>query len=166
MEQCISIGVSCPRSIVKHLYFYFIVFAYFIGTYLTVNLFIPMFRQIGNLSIYAVCQLQIDLIDGTFLIFQYLEQRFSLTVRIVITLSYILVTVSSRETKSQSMFRTSIFVQIFYIAVILYGPSLALSQVTGLHIWLAVGSCGIICTLYTSIVCILLLKYVNMKSIE
>jgi hypothetical protein len=39
------------------------------------------------------------------------------------------------------------------MAVVLYGPSVALSQVTGLHIWLAVGSCGIVCTLYTSIVC-------------
>ena len=31
-----------------------LVFAYFIGTYLTVTLFIPMFRRTGNLSIYAV----------------------------------------------------------------------------------------------------------------
>jgi hypothetical protein len=38
------------------------------------------------------------------------------------------------------------------MGVILYGPSLALSQVTGLNIWLAVGSCGLVCTIYTSIV--------------
>jgi len=38
------------------------------------------------------------------------------------------------------------------MAVILYGPSLTLAQVTGLDIWLAVGSCGLVCTLYTSIV--------------
>ncbi|CAF4779436.1 unnamed protein product, partial [Rotaria sp. Silwood1] len=37
------------------------------------------------------------------------------------------------------------------MGVILYGPSLALSQVTGLNIWLAVGSCGLVCTVYTSI---------------
>lgn len=43
-------------------------------------------------------------------------------------------------------------VKILYMSVILYGPSLALSQVTGLNIWLAVGSCGLICTIYTSIV--------------
>ena len=38
------------------------------------------------------------------------------------------------------------------MSVILYGPSLALSQVTGLNIWVAVGLCGIVCTVYTSIV--------------
>ncbi|CAF0969556.1 unnamed protein product [Adineta steineri] len=114
MSAATLLGIPLEVYSYGTIYIYWI-FAYFIGTYLTVNLFIPMFRQIGNLSIYA-----------------YLEQRFSLTVRIVITLSYI-------------------FVTIFYIAVILYGPSLALSQVTGLHIWLAVLSCGIICTIYTSI---------------
>lgn len=38
------------------------------------------------------------------------------------------------------------------MSVILYGPSVALSQVTGLNIWLSVGSCGLVCTIYTSIV--------------
>ncbi|CAF1193306.1 unnamed protein product [Rotaria magnacalcarata] len=114
MSAAALLGIPLEIYSYGTMYVYWI-FAYFIGTYLTVNLFIPMFRQIGNLSIYA-----------------YLEQRFSITVRIVITICYILVT-------------------IFYIAVILYGPSLALSQVTGLHIWLAVLSCGIICTIYTSI---------------
>ncbi|CAF2743440.1 unnamed protein product [Rotaria sp. Silwood2] len=114
MSAATLLGIPIEIYSYGTMYIYWI-FAYFIGTYLTVNLFIPMFRQIGNLSIYA-----------------YLEQRFSLTVRIVVTLIYMVVT-------------------IFYIAVILYGPSLALSQVTGLNIWLTVGSCGIICTLYTSI---------------
>jgi hypothetical protein len=54
MEQCIFIGVGFNSGLLKYWYGYSIVFAYFIGTYLTVNLFIPMFRQIGNLSIYAV----------------------------------------------------------------------------------------------------------------
>ncbi|CAF2832658.1 unnamed protein product [Rotaria sp. Silwood2] len=36
------------------------------------------------------------------------------------------------------------------MAVIIYGPSLALSQVTGLNIWIAVGVCGLVCTIYTS----------------
>ncbi|CAF1339041.1 unnamed protein product [Rotaria sordida] len=96
------------------MYLYWI-FAALIGTYFTVTLFIPMFHQIGNYSVYA-----------------YLEQRFSLTVRIVVTIIFILN-------------------NTIYIAVILYGPSLALSQVTGLDIWFAIGSCGIICTLYTSV---------------
>ncbi|CAF1033046.1 unnamed protein product [Rotaria sp. Silwood1] len=96
------------------MYLYWIV-AWFIGAYFTANLFIPIFRRIGNISIYA-----------------YFEQRFSLSVRIIIT----------------SMF---VIVNMIFLAIILYGPSLALSQVTGLHIWFAIGSCGIICTLYTSI---------------
>ncbi|CAF1117779.1 unnamed protein product [Adineta steineri] len=91
------------------------IFPWFIGTYLTVNFFIPKYHYIGSASIYA-----------------YLEQRFSLTIRILVTCSFVLVTILS-------------------MAVILYGPSLALSQVTGLNIWIAVGLCGIICTIYTSI---------------
>ena len=56
MEQCISIGVGIFgfRFSKENIHSFDLVFAYFIGTYLTVNLFIPMFRQIGNLSIYAV----------------------------------------------------------------------------------------------------------------
>ena len=38
------------------------------------------------------------------------------------------------------------------MSVILYGPSLTLSQVTGLNIWIGIGSCGLVCTLYTAIV--------------
>ncbi|UJR26002.1 hypothetical protein I4U23_007348 [Adineta vaga] len=114
MSAATLLGIPLEIYSYGTIYIYWF-FAYFIGTYFTAKLFIPLFRQIGNLSIYA-----------------YLEQRFSLTTRIVITLTYI-------------------FVTLFYIAVILYGPSLALSQVTGLHIWLAVGSCGLICTIYTSI---------------
>ncbi|CAF4597451.1 unnamed protein product, partial [Rotaria sp. Silwood2] len=38
-----------------------------------------------------------------------------------------------------------------FMSVILYGPCLALSQVTGLDVWLAIISCGVICTFYTSI---------------
>jgi hypothetical protein len=38
------------------------------------------------------------------------------------------------------------------MSVILCGPSLALSQVTGLNIWVAVGLCGFVCTIYRSIV--------------
>ncbi|CAF5050429.1 unnamed protein product, partial [Rotaria magnacalcarata] len=74
MSAAALLGIPLEIYSYGTMYVYWI-FAYFIGTYLTVNLFIPMFRQIGNLSIYA-----------------YLEQRFSITVRIVITICYILVT--------------------------------------------------------------------------
>ncbi|UJR34606.1 hypothetical protein I4U23_027382 [Adineta vaga] len=95
--------------------FIYCIISWFLATYLTMKFFIPKFHLIGNISIYA-----------------YLEQRFSLTIRILVTCSFILVT-------------------ILYMSVILYGPSLALSQVTGLNIWIAVGLCGVICTIYTSI---------------
>ncbi|CAF1238617.1 unnamed protein product [Adineta ricciae] len=95
--------------------FVYCIISWFLATYITMKFFIPKFHLIGNISIYA-----------------YLEQRFSLTIRILVTCSFILVT-------------------ILYMSVILYGPSLALSQVTGLNIWIAVGLCGVICTVYTSI---------------
>ncbi len=52
------------------------------------------------------------------------------------------------------------------MSVILYGPSLALSQVTGLNIWVAIGSCGLVCTIYTSIVRKYIYKdiFLNIKS--
>ncbi|CAF1539438.1 unnamed protein product [Rotaria magnacalcarata] len=89
--------------------------AWLIGTYSTANIFIPIFRRLGHISLYT-----------------YLEQRFSLSVRIVITSTFLIINTC-------------------FIPIILSGPSLALSQVTGLHIWFAIGSCGIICTLCTSV---------------
>ncbi|CAF0958172.1 unnamed protein product [Rotaria sordida] len=91
------------------------IFASLMATYITTKVFIPKLRQTGEVSIYS-----------------YLERRFSLSVRIMVTCTFILGT-------------------ILYMGVILYGPSLALSQMTGLNIWLAVGSCGLVCTIYTSI---------------
>ncbi|CAF1264255.1 unnamed protein product [Rotaria sordida] len=91
------------------------IFASLMATYITTKVFLPKLRQTGDVSIYS-----------------YLERRFSLSVRIMVTCTYILGT-------------------ILYMGVILYGPSLALSQMTGLNIWLAAGSCGLVCTIYTSI---------------
>ncbi|CAF5156311.1 unnamed protein product [Rotaria magnacalcarata] len=53
MSAAALLGIPLEIYSYGTMYVYWI-FAYFIGTYLTVNLFIPMFRQIGNLSIYAV----------------------------------------------------------------------------------------------------------------
>ena len=38
------------------------------------------------------------------------------------------------------------------MGIILYGPSVIFSQITALPPWLAVVLCGLVCTLYTSIV--------------
>ncbi|KAG1662985.1 Sodium-coupled monocarboxylate transporter 1 [Nymphon striatum] len=40
---------------------------------------------------------------------------------------------------------------ILYMAIVLYAPSLAFSQVTGIPVWGAVLSTGIVCTFYTTI---------------
>ncbi|CAF4747788.1 unnamed protein product, partial [Rotaria sp. Silwood1] len=40
---------------------------------------------------------------------------------------------------------------LIYMAIVLYAPALALSQTTGLNIWLSVVSIGVICTFYSSV---------------
>ncbi|XP_022673285.1 sodium-coupled monocarboxylate transporter 1-like isoform X1 [Varroa destructor] len=63
---------------------------------------------------------------------EYLERRFSKTCRMLATLIF-----------SIQM--------IVYMAIVLYAPSLALSQVTGISVWTSVLSIGTVCTFYTSI---------------
>ncbi len=69
----------------------------------------------------------------------------------MVTCTFVLGTVS-RIKMISNLKISRLCVKILYMGVILYAPSLALSQVTGLNIWLAVGSCGLVCTIYTSIV--------------
>ncbi|XP_077515823.1 sodium-coupled monocarboxylate transporter 1-like [Amblyomma americanum] len=40
---------------------------------------------------------------------------------------------------------------LIYMAIVLYAPALALSQVTGISVWTSVLSIGIVCTFYTSL---------------
>ncbi|CAF1175817.1 unnamed protein product [Rotaria sordida] len=113
-------SASTLLGIPVEIYYYGTMYLYFllswiIAAYLTSHIFIPKFRELGFISIY-----------------KYIEQRFSLTLRISVTLTFIV-----------SL--------IMFMSVILYGPCLALSQVTGLDVWLAIISCGVICTFYTSI---------------
>ncbi|KAG8202012.1 hypothetical protein JTE90_010383 [Oedothorax gibbosus] len=63
---------------------------------------------------------------------EYLEKRYNKFVR---TLCFIISTVT----------------QLLYVAFVIYAPSLVLSQVTGLDIWLCVLSIGVVCTFYTTI---------------
>ncbi|XP_064456516.1 sodium-coupled monocarboxylate transporter 1-like isoform X1 [Ornithodoros turicata] len=64
--------------------------------------------------------------------YEYLEIRFHHVVRVIGTLTFLLQ-------------------MIVYMAIVLYAPSLALSQVTGISVWTSVLSIGIICTFYTSV---------------
>ncbi|CAN8021541.1 unnamed protein product [Ixodes persulcatus] len=64
--------------------------------------------------------------------FQYLELRFNRTLRTICSVS-------------------STLQMVVYMAIVLYGPALALQQVTGVNLWLSVLSIGAVCTFYTSI---------------
>ncbi|CAF1041009.1 unnamed protein product [Rotaria sordida] len=65
-------------------------------------------------------------------VYEYLEKRFDRAVRISVSLTYSLI-------------------MFIYMALVLYGPALALSQTSGLNIWLSVVSIGVICTFYSSV---------------
>ncbi|XP_054932751.1 sodium-dependent multivitamin transporter-like isoform X2 [Dermacentor andersoni] len=64
--------------------------------------------------------------------YEYLELRFSRIVRMAAVILY--------------MFEMTI-----YIAISLYAPALALSQLTGMTLWSAVVAIGLVCTVYTSV---------------
>ncbi|XP_028405437.1 sodium-dependent multivitamin transporter-like [Dendronephthya gigantea] len=64
--------------------------------------------------------------------YEYLERRFSFGIRIIGTILFIIYT-------------------LFYMAIVTYGPSLALESVTGLPIWVSILSIGVVCTFYTTI---------------
>ncbi|CAF1491028.1 unnamed protein product [Adineta ricciae] len=64
--------------------------------------------------------------------YEYLEKRFDRIVRICASFTFS-------------------FFMLIYMAIVLYAPALALSQTTGLNIWLSVVSIGVICTFYSSV---------------
>lgn len=65
-------------------------------------------------------------------VYEYLEKRFSKLVRTLASITF-----------SIQM--------ILYMSIVLYAPSLALSQVTGIRVWTSVLSIGVVCTFYTTI---------------
>ncbi|XP_003746728.1 sodium-dependent multivitamin transporter-like [Galendromus occidentalis] len=70
--------------------------------------------------------------SGTLTCYEYLELRFNRILRCAAVACYL--------------------VQMFmYIAIQLYAPALALSNVTGMKLWTAVIAIGAVCTVYTSV---------------
>ncbi|GAB6020228.1 Sodium-coupled monocarboxylate transporter 1, variant 2 [Chamberlinius hualienensis] len=65
-------------------------------------------------------------------VYEYLEKRFGRTTRIVTGISFQLQ-------------------MVIYMGIVLYAPSLAMSAVTGLSLWVAVISIGLVCTFYSTI---------------
>ncbi|XP_074707616.1 sodium/iodide cotransporter [Strix uralensis] len=86
-----------------------------LNTLLTAQLFLPVFYRLGLTSTY-----------------EYLERRFSRSVRLCGTLQYVVAT-------------------MLYTGIVIYAPALILNQVTGLDIWASLLSTGAICTFYTTI---------------
>ncbi|XP_037509395.1 sodium-coupled monocarboxylate transporter 1 [Rhipicephalus sanguineus] len=64
--------------------------------------------------------------------YEYLELRFNRAVRMAAVILYV-------------------FEMTIYIAISLYAPALALSQLTGMTLWSAVVAIGLVCTVYTSV---------------
>ncbi|NXS76674.1 SC5A5 protein, partial [Pandion haliaetus] len=87
-----------------------------LNTLLTAQLFLPIFYRLRLTSTY-----------------EYLERRFSRSVRLCGTLQYVVAT-------------------MLYTGIVIYAPALILNQVTGLDIWASLLSTGVICTFYTTIV--------------
>ncbi|XP_067119661.1 putative sodium-dependent multivitamin transporter [Centruroides vittatus] len=89
--------------------------SYIIGTPIAAFLFLPVFFQM-------------DLTSA----FQYLEQRFGVATRLIVSLTFMIQ-------------------MILYMAIVLYAPALALSAVTGLSLWSCIISIGIVCTFYCTL---------------
>ncbi|XP_035660313.1 sodium-coupled monocarboxylate transporter 1-like [Branchiostoma floridae] len=82
---------------------------------LVARLFVPTFYNLGLTSTY-----------------EYLEIRFSKTVRLICTVLFVVN-------------------MLVYMGLVLYTPSLALNAVTGLTLWGAVLGMGLVCTFYTAL---------------
>lgn len=65
-------------------------------------------------------------------VFEYIQMRFGKLVRIISCIVYLVW-------------------MLFYMSIVLYGPSLALSAVTGISLWGSVVAVGSVCTFYTTL---------------
>ncbi|XP_030075642.1 sodium/iodide cotransporter [Microcaecilia unicolor] len=86
-----------------------------LNSVLTAYIFLPVFYRLGITSTY-----------------EYLEMRFSKSVRLCGTIQYVIGT-------------------MLYTGIVIYTPALILNQVTGLDIWASLLSTGAICTIYTTL---------------
>ncbi|XP_053544880.1 sodium-coupled monocarboxylate transporter 2 isoform X2 [Bombina bombina] len=108
--------LGTPSEVVRFGAFYlFFIISYTVVITVSAELFIPVFYRSGITSTY-----------------EYLQLRFSRSVRYVATLMYIIQT-------------------ILYTGVVVYAPALALNQVTGFNLWGSVFATGIVCTFYCTL---------------
>ncbi|XP_068451115.1 sodium-coupled monocarboxylate transporter 1 [Clinocottus analis] len=90
-------------------------FAYAIMSAITAEIFVPLFYRLGITSAY-----------------EYLEMRFSRSLRILGTSMYIVQTA-------------------LYTGLVIYAPALALNQITGLDLWGVLVATGAVCIVYCSL---------------
>ncbi|XP_022700030.1 sodium-coupled monocarboxylate transporter 1-like isoform X2 [Varroa jacobsoni] len=64
--------------------------------------------------------------------FEYIELRFGRITRVCAVVVYVIQ-------------------MLIYVSISLYAPALAMSQVTGMDLWIAISAMGVVCTIYTSI---------------
>uniref|UniRef100_A0A4W4E032 Sodium-dependent multivitamin transporter n=1 Tax=Electrophorus electricus TaxID=8005 RepID=A0A4W4E032_ELEEL len=108
--------LGAPSEIYTHgTQYWFLGCSYFLGLLIPAHIFIPVFYRLRLASTY-----------------EYLELRFSKSVRICGTVTFI-------------------FQMVIYMGVVLYAPALALNAVTGIDLWGAVLAMGLVCTLYTTL---------------
>lgn len=108
--------IGVPAEIYTHgTQYWFIGCAYILGLIIPAHVFIPVLYRLKLSSAY-----------------QYLELRFSKTVRICGTLTFI-------------------FQTVVYMGVCVYTPAFALNAVTGFKLWGVVLVTGLVCTLYTTL---------------
>ncbi len=93
----------------------FVTFSFFIATPVTTLIFLPFFYQARFYTAY-----------------QYLEERFSVQVRVL----------------ASSLFIVRV---LLWLALAIYAPALALEQVTGLPLWFTIFCTGTLTTFYTTL---------------
>ncbi|XP_029983117.1 solute carrier family 5 member 6 isoform X2 [Sphaeramia orbicularis] len=107
--------IGVPAEVYVHgTQYWFIGCAYILGLLIPAHVFIPVLYRLKLSSAY-----------------QYLELRFSKSVRICGTLTFI-------------------FQTVVYMGVCVYTPAFALNAVTGFKLWGVVLATGLVCTLYTT----------------
>nr|XP_055047428.1 sodium-coupled monocarboxylate transporter 1 isoform X1 [Misgurnus anguillicaudatus] len=121
--------------------FILICFAYVLMVVVSSEIFLPIFYRLGITSTY-----------------EYLEMRFNKVIRLFGTVLFIIQTVSMFHLNIihiVSVIQCSEFniisSQVLYTGLVIYAPALALNQVTGVDLWGAVISTGVVCTLYCTL---------------
>jgi SSS family transporter len=108
--------LASPSEIYTHgITFFFVSLSFFIATPITTVIFLPFFYRSRFYTAY-----------------QYLEERFSVQVRLL----------------GSALFILRVLV---WLALAVYAPSLALEQVTGLPLWFSILCTGILTTIYTTL---------------